>query len=373
MQPYKTTVQCSGTRARTGELKTAHGIVKTPFFMPVATLGTVKYISPTDLKDMGFEAAISNAMLFDLKPGAEFIKNHGGLHKFTGFDRTIFADSGGFQVIRTHLFKSIDDRGVHFKSPYDGRKTFVSPEIVMRINLNLGSDVVMALDHMPDVLGKKEEIGDAVRRTHLWAERCKKMQLQLHEKKQLLFGICQGGVDVELRTKSAEFIDKLDFDGIAIGGLGIGETKKQTYFAVDTAIQVLNPEKPRYLMGIGDPPDLLEAISHGADCFDSIFPTKNGRHGHVFTKKGFIKLDRGEFRGDERPIEPECGCFVCKNHSRMFLHHLMKVGSKTALRLMSYHNLYFINNLMKEVRAAIKEDRFQEYKKEFLAGYVKKK
>ncbi|MFC1753932.1 tRNA guanosine(34) transglycosylase Tgt [Thermoproteota archaeon] len=369
---YKLVSECEGTRARTGELRTAHGKVETPFFMPVSTIGSVKHISPTDLKDIGFEATISNAMLLDLKPGSDFIKKRGGLHKFTGFDRTVFADSGGFQMIRSELFESINDRGIYFRSPYDGKKIFVSPEIVMRVNMALGSDVVMTLDHMPDVLGPKTEIAEGVRRTRLWAERCKKMHDQLTEKKQLLFGICQGGIDTELRKKSARHINELDFDGVAIGGLGIGETKKDCYHAVDTAIPIFDKSKPRYLMGIGDPPDILEAVAHGADCSDSIFPTKNGRHGHVFTRSGFIKLSRGGYKEDDRPIDSSCDCFVCKNHSRAFLHHLIRIESKTVLRLMSYHNLHFLNNLMKDIRLSINEDRFVKFKKEFLKGYLKK-
>lgn len=369
---FKTIAESGESRARTGELCTAHGKVQTPFFMPVSTLGSVKYISPDDLRTIGFEATISNAMLFDLRPGAKFVKERGGLHKFTGFDKTIFADSGGFQVIRSHLFESMSDRGVYFRSPYDGKKVFLTPEIVMRINLDLGSDVAMALDYMPDVNGPKSEIAEGVRRTKLWAERCKRMHDQLKDKKQLLFGICQGGVDDELRRKSAEHINSLDFDGVAVGGLGIGETKQQMYRAVDVAVPVFDKSKPRYLMGIGDPPDLLEAVSHGADCFDSIFPTKNGRHGHVFTRQGFIKLDRGDFVSDEQPIDPECTCFVCKNYSRAFLNHLMKIKSKTVLRLMSFHNLHFLKNLLQDVHVAIKEDRFVKFKEEFLAGYLPK-
>ncbi|MFQ5474273.1 MAG: tRNA guanosine(34) transglycosylase Tgt [Candidatus Nanoarchaeia archaeon] len=355
--------------ARTGELKTAHGRVKTPFYMPVATLGTVKFIAPDDIRRIGFEAVISNAMLYDLKLGSEFVKKMGGVHKFMSYDGTIFADSGGFQAARTHMFEGITDKSIQFRSPYDNARISLTPEKVMKINMNLGSDVVMALDHMPPSLGSTEEVADAARRTHLWADRCKQFHEELRAKKQLLFGICQGGIDPVLREKSAKYIDGLDFDGVAIGGLGLGETKKDAYHAVDIALQHLDKGKCRYLMGIGDPPDLLEAISHGADCFDSIYPTQNGRHGNVFTRDGPIKIDRGRFKEDTKPIDQECDCNTCKNYTRAYLYHLMKIDSKIVRRLMSYHNISFLKSMMEHVRVAIKENRFEKFKKEFLKEY----
>ncbi|MFC1728372.1 tRNA guanosine(34) transglycosylase Tgt [Nanoarchaeota archaeon] len=354
-------------KARVGKLKTAHGVVETPFLMPVATKATAKFVSPLELADMA-DSIICNSMILHLKPGSDFIKEAGGLHKFMNYKKTIFTDSGGFQMQTPSLFLQISDKKVIFKNPFTYEKTRISPEDSMKIQIDIGSDVAMCLDHMPHTNQDKKEWEDATRRTHLWAERCKKHHDGLKEElnsKQLLFGIAQGGLDKELRIKSAEFIDKLDFDGVAMGGLCLGESKEAMFTAMDVQIPLFNTKKPRYLMGVGTPNDLIEAIAHGADCFDSIFPTKNARHAHLFTSKGMIKLDRGVYAKDFGPIDEKCDCYVCKNFTKAYLRYLFMVGEHTVNNYLSYHNVYYTQNLMKEIRKAIKENRFEEFRKDY--------
>ena len=360
-------------RARTGILEVNGRKALTPFFMPVATKGTVKFMSPMDLKEAGIQAVISNAMLLSFKPGVELIKNFGGVHKFLKWNGLQFTDSGGFQMCSPSLFISISDKSVHFHNPFTKQKIELTPERNMEIQLGLGSDVAMCLDHMPHpVQHSKKMIAEATRRTSLWASRCKKhhdeMKKKMHSK-QLLFGITQGGLDKSFRRQSCLELNKLNFDGYAIGGLGMGETKKQAYEVVDYSEKFFDAKKPRYLMGIGDPPDILEAVSHGIDCLDSKFPTQNARHAVIFTKKGTIKLDKGTFAEDKRPLDPECECKICKTFSRAFLRHLFKLNEYTVYHYLSYHNIYFIQNMLKEVRQSIKEKRFNAYKKNFLKNY----
>ena len=363
-------------RARTGILEVNGRKAETPFFMPVATKGTVKFMSPMDLKEANVQAIISNAMILSLRPGVELIKSFKGLHNFTKWDGIQFTDSGGFQMASPSLFISIDDKEVKFRNPFSGEKVILTPERCMDIQLELGSDVAMALDHMPHpVKNSKREIEDATRRTSLWAARCKKHHDEMKKKlksKQLLFGICQGGLDKVLRRKSSVEINELEFDGIAIGGLGMGETKKQAYSVVDYCEKFFDAKKPRYLMGIGDPLDILEAISHGIDCLDSKFPTQNARHAVIFTKKGTIKLDKGPFAEDKRPLDESCNCKICKTYSRAFLRHLWKLNEYTVNHYLSYHNIYFIQNMLKEVRKAIKGKRFSSYKRNFLRNYKRR-
>jgi len=359
-------------KARMGVLKVGKRKAETPFFMPVATKGTVKFVSPIQLKEAGVQSVISNAMLLSFIPGDEFVKKQGGLHKFTKWDGIQFTDSGGFQI-STSLFESISDRAVNFRNPFNKQRIRLTPERCMEIQLNLGSDVAMCLDHMPHPLkDSKKVIADATRRTTVWAKRCKKFHTELKKKRkseQLLFGISQGGLDKKLRKQSCKDINDLNFDGVAIGGLGMGETKKQAYVVVDYSIPFFDKKKPRYLMGIGDPLDLLEAISHGIDCFDSKFPTQNARHATIFTKKGVLELNKGPSRNSKLPLDESCKCYVCKTFSRAFLRHLWKMNEFTVNHYLSYHNIYFIQNMLKEVRKAIKQKRFKSYKKEFLKNY----
>ncbi len=360
-------------RARAGILKINGRKAETPFFMPVATKGTVKFMSPADLEEAGVQAVISNAMILSFKPGVDLIKKFKGLHNFTKWDGVQFTDSGGFQMCSPSLFISINDKSVHFHNPFTKQKIELTPEKNMEIQLGLGSDVAMCLDHMPHpVQHSKKMIADATRRTSLWAKKCKKHHDELKKKmksKQLLFGITQGGLDKRLRKQSCLELNKINFDGFAIGGLGMGETKKQAYSVVDYSEKFLDAKKPRYLMGIGDPLDILEAISHGIDCLDSKFPTQNARHAVIFTKKGTIKLDKGRYSEDKKPLDEDCKCKVCKTYSRAFLRHLFKLNEYTVCHYLSYHNIYFIQNMLKEVRNAIKKKTFTSYKKNFLKNY----
>lgn len=360
-------------RARTGILKVGKRKAETPFFMPVATKGTVKFMSPIDLKEAGVQALISNAMILSFKPGDEFVSKMNGLHNFTKWDGIQFTDSGGFQMASPSLFISIDDKAVQFHNPFTKQKITLTPEKCMEMQLNLGSDVAMCLDHMPHPLHSRKIIADATRRTSLWAARCKKHHdLLKKNSKQLLFGITQGGLDKDLRKKSCFEINKLNFDGYAIGGLGMGETKRKSYAIVDYSEKFLDAKKPRYLMGIGDPLDILEAISHGVDIFDSKWPTQNARHGSLFTKKGLLELDKSKYKEDKRPIDETCSCKICKTFSRAFLRHLWKLNEYTVNHYLTYHNIYFIQNMLKEIRTAIKQKRFNEYKRNFLKNYKKK-
>jgi queuine tRNA-ribosyltransferase len=359
------------TGARTGQLHTAHGVAQTPFLMPVATKMTVKYLTQTELLDMGVESIISNSMILTMAPGVEHIKEMGGIHKFMNFNKCIFTDSGGFQMQSPKLFLSISDRGVHFRDPFSGKKTFLTPEAVMKNEIEIGADVAMCLDQMPHTTQTQNDWVAATKRTHAWAERCKSAHRLLeynYGEKQLLFGIAQGGLDEKLRIKSAKFIEKLDFDGVAMGGLCLGESKEAMFKAVDYQVPIFNKEKARYLMGVGSPEDILEAVSKGVDCFDSIYPTQNARHCNIFTSKGTIKIDRGKYAKDTKPLDENCDCEVCKTYSRAYLYHLIRMKEKSVLRHLSYHNVYFTQKLLQKTRVAIKENRFKDYKDEFLSS-----
>ncbi|MBW2971806.1 tRNA guanosine(34) transglycosylase Tgt [Candidatus Woesearchaeota archaeon] len=375
---FKIKTADSKTGARAGELKTAHGTVKTPFFMPVATKLTIKHVTPMELEQMGGEALITNAYVTYLKPGMELIKEAGGVHKLMNFNRCVFSDSGGFQMLSESFLKEISDKGVSFNDPFANRAHFLKPENVIQIERELGSDVAMCLDHVPAVDADLATASEAVRRTHVWAERCKRYHddhdsKNLYDKRQLLFGIAQGALHRELREKSAKFIDSLGFDGNAVGGLCIGETREAMFQALEWQIPHLSAEKPRYMMGVGSPEDIIEAVSKGVDCFDSIYPTQNARHCHVFTRNGTIKLDRGKYSKDFTPLDPECDCYVCRNFSRAYLHHLSRSFEWTHHRYLSYHNVYWVIKFMERIRGALEKGEFDGFKKDFLANYKKMK
>jgi len=365
----------SKSEARTGELNTAHGKISTPFFMPVATKLTIKHVSPMELDAMGGKTLITNAYISHLKPGLDILKQAGGVHNMMNFQHCIFSDSGGFQMLSESFLQDISDKGVKLADPFSGKKLFLTPENVIQIERELGSDVAMCLDHVPKIRSSKEDIAEAVRRTHLWAERCKKYHddhggKNFYDRKQLIFGIAQGGLHKDLREKSGEFINSLDFDGIALGGLCIGETGKEMFDAINWQLPKLAKEKPKYLMGVGTPLDILNAVSLGMDCFDSIYPTQHARHCHILTSKGTIKLDRGKYKNDFSPMDPECDCYVCKNFTRAYLHHLSRSFEWTHHRYFSYHNVYFLVNLMKNIRSAIDKGEFANFKKEFESKYI---
>lgn len=349
--------------ARAGILKTAHGKVETPFFMPVATKTAVKYLDPRDLQEIGIQAIIANAFVLSLRPGLNTIKKSHGIHKFMNFKNTIFTDSGGFQKIKDSFYIKSTDKGLHLKSPFDGKKQLLTPKKVMDIQNTINSDVAMVLDEMPLHSQSRKQIELAVKRTHKWAEECLKHH---NNKKQLLFGISQGGLYPDLREKSAKFIGSLAFDGFAFGGLAIGEPEKQTYKMINAQVQHFPEEKPRYLMGVGNPAQLINAISAGADCFDSTFPTQNARHNTLFTSKGKLIIKNSKYKNDLKPIDKNCNCYICKNYTRAHIRHLMKMTEPNGLRYCTYHNIYFIRNLMKEIGVAIKEERLDKFRKKFL-------
>ncbi|MBS3175303.1 tRNA guanosine(34) transglycosylase Tgt [Candidatus Woesearchaeota archaeon] len=352
--------------ARAGKLYTKHGIVETPFFMPIATKGTAKQVSPDELKLIGSQAIIANAFVLHLKPGLEVLNNFKGIHKFMKWDKTIFTDSGGFQILSKSFLHKADEKGVYFKNPFDGSKKFFTPEDIIDIEEQIGSDVAMALDFVPHYGNSKDYIAECTRITHLWAERC----LKSHDaKRQLLFGICQGGIFKDLREKSAKFINNLDFDGIALGGLGIGEGRENMFNTAQIALHHIDNAKPRYLMGVGSPEDLIDCVGLGIDCFDSRFPTMNARHGGIFTSQGKINIEKVQYKNDENPLDENCKCPVCKKFSKAFIHHLYRTHEPIRDRYGNIHNLYFIQNLMKDIRKSIKNNEFNQFKKDFFKNY----
>ncbi|MDO8428585.1 MAG: tRNA guanosine(34) transglycosylase Tgt [Candidatus Diapherotrites archaeon] len=354
--------------ARAGKLKTEHGTIETPFFMPVATKGSVKHISFEELKQTGTQCIISNAFIFYLKPGLEIIEKAGGIHKFINWNQPMFTDSGGFQMLNPEFLIKIEEQGVHFRSPFDGIKHFMTPEKVMEIEETLGADIAMCLDDVPVHTSEPKRLKESVERTKSWAKRCKESHT---EKKQLLFGIAQGGTIEKLRKQSVQDIVDLDFDGIALGGLCIGETRDKMNIAIQASMPLIPENKPRYLMGVGTPFDLVNTIGYGTDCFDSCFVTRSARHGLVFTQKGNLNILHSQYKNDLKPLDPECECFVCQNYSRAYIRHLKVLGEENGLKYLSYHDLFFVQKLMKETRISIQENRFEKFKTEFLKIYKK--
>jgi queuine tRNA-ribosyltransferase len=362
--------------ARTGVLHTAHGVVQTPFFMPVATKGAVKFVThPELINEMGVECMISNAFINYLKPGLPLIEQAGGLHKFIGWDKALFTDSGGFQLILDHFIHKVTDKGVYFKNPFDKSIELVSPTKAIHIQNSLGSDVAMCLDHQPLFGKSRADYLDSAIRTIEWGIECKKAHEENENKTnkhQLLFGIAQGGIHKDIRCKCAVALHKVGFDAIALGGFGIGEAQRDMYSIISEVKKVLPENNATYIMGIGSPIEILNAVSNGADMFDSAYPTRMARHGLIFTHKGQIKIDRATHKHSFVSLDSDCDCFVCKNHSRAYLHHLFKTYEQNGLMLLSYHNTYFMTNLMKEIRLAINEHRFEKFKEEFEKNYSKK-
>ncbi len=351
------------TCARAGKFGTAHGVIDTPAFMPVATKATVKTLIPEELYDMETQVLISNVFHLFLAPGMEVIRRAGGLHKFMNWDRTIFTDSGGFQMIRKDFPFKITDEGITYKNQRDGKKYSYTPELCLENQKLMGSDVAMILDECPAYGSDYTSVEASVERTIQWANRSKNME---KNGGRLSFAILQGGTFVELRKRCAEALIEMDFDGYGIGGLSIGEPKEIMNKILKYSVPLVPENKPRYLMGVGSPVELLEAIESGIDIFDSAFPTRNARHQSLMTSKGNIDIARSKFALDFNPVDENCGCYTCKNYTRAYLHHLFKESELLALRLASIHNLYYIQSLVKGAREAILEDRFEEYKKKSL-------
>lgn len=352
------------TKARIGIIQTKSGKIETPFFMPVATKASVKQISSIDLKEMDAKAVISNTLILHLTPGEKLIKELGGIKKFMSWDGINVTDSGGFQMYSKSLYLGSNEKGVWFRNPFGSQKIFLTPEEDMKIQLDLDSDIAMCLDTMPLIENSKEEITLAVERTTNWARRCKTEHDRLQKKiplnkRQLLWGISQGGIYEDLREKSARELKELDFDGYSIGGLALGETIEQEMKMVRVHKKIIGEGKPCYLMGAGNPPEMLEAISLGVDMFDSRFPTKCARHGTIFTSKGRLRLFQSRYTKDKKPLDENCKCFVCKNYSRAYIKYQLKQQEAVGMRLASFHNLFYLQNLIKESKKAIKKGNFE--------------
>ncbi len=352
-------------RARLGVIHTSHGDMHTPQFMPVGTQATVKGVPPRDLEEMDAEFILSNTYHLYLRPGDELVARHGGLHRFMRWNRPILTDSGGFQVFSLSEFRKIDDDGVTFKSHLDGSMHRFTPEKSIRIQENLGADVAMCFDECPPPTDREyNEI--SLRRTHAWAARCRQAHTRAD---QALFGIAQGGVFRELREQSARFVSDLDFSGYAIGGLAVGESKADMFNVIQWMDAALPADKPRYLMGVGEPTDLIRSVARGVDMFDCVLPTRLARHGAAFTRDGRINMRNKKFENDETPIDATCDCYTCRTFTRAYVRHLLAVGEMLGLYLMSVHNLCFLMNLMRDIRVALLDDRFDAFAAEWLARY----
>ncbi len=356
----------SGSAARIGQLTTSHGVFSTPIFMPVGTQATVKAMTPGMLAEVGAGIILSNTYHLYLRPGADIVERGGGLHKFINWPRGILTDSGGFQVFSLKGLRRISDEGVLFHSHIDGSKHFLSPEIVMDIEQKLGADIAMCFDECAPFPCSYEEAARAVERTTLWATRCRETH---HRADQALFGIVQGNVFADLREKSAAEIVAMDFPGYAIGGLSVGEPKQDMYRILDLTNCLLPQDKPRYLMGVGAPEDLLEGVKRGVDMFDCVLPTRIARHGTAFSHHGKVVVRNAGYAEDFTPLDSDCDCQVCKSYSRAYLRHLVKSEEILAHILLSYHNIYFLIKLMQDIREAIAENTFAQFYNSFYENY----
>ena len=359
--------------AKRGEFETVHGTIQTPVFMNVGTVGAIKgAVSTDDLRAIGTQVELSNTYHLHVRTGDKLIKEFGGLHKFMGWDKPILTDSGGFQVFSLSGLRKIKEEGVYFQSHIDGHHIFMGPEESMQIQSNLGSTIAMAFDECPSSRADRTYIQNSVDRTTRWLERCKKKMKELNSlpdtvnPHQMLFGINQGGIFADIRVEHAKRIRELDLDGYAVGGLAVGETHEEMYHILDEVVPYLPEDKPTYLMGVGTPANIIEAVDRGVDFFDCVYPSRNGRHAHVYTKHGKLNLKNARFETDDRPIEEGCGCPACQHYSRAYIRHLLKANEMLGMRFCVLHNLYFYNNMMKDIREAIEEGRYQSYKKSML-------
>ena len=362
-------------RAKRARLETVHGTIETPVFMNVGTVAAIKgAVSTMDLHEIKTQVQLSNTYHLHVRPGDEIVKKLGGLHKFMNWDRPILTDSGGFQVFSLAKLRKIKEEGVYFNSHIDGRKIFMGPEESMQIQSNLGSTIAMAFDECPSSVASREYVQASVDRTTRWLQRCKDEMARLNSLEdtvnphQLLFGINQGAIYDDIRIQHAKTISQMDLDGYAVGGLAVGETHEEMYRILDSVVPYLPTDKPTYLMGVGTPANILEAVSRGVDFFDCVYPSRNGRHGHVYTNFGKINLFNAKYELDGRPIEEGCQCPACRHYSRAYIRHLLKAKEMLGMRLCVLHNLYFYNTMMEEIRDALDKGCYEEYKAEKLAG-----
>lgn len=367
---------CKDGNAKRGRLTTVHGVIETPVFMNVGTVAAIKgAVSTEDLENIGTQVELSNTYHLHVRTGDKIIKQMGGLHKFMVWDRPILTDSGGFQVFSLAGLRKIKEEGVYFQSHIDGRRIFMGPEESMQIQSNLGSTIAMAFDECAPYPSTREYMEASVARTTRWLQRCKNEMTRLNSledtvnKHQMLFGINQGGTFNDIRIEHAKRIAEFDLDGYALGGLAVGESHEAMYEVISETVPYLPENKPVYLMGVGTPANILEAVERGVDFFDCVYPTRNGRHGHAYTNFGKINLLNARFETDDRPIEEGCGCPVCRRYGRSYIRHLLKAKEMLGLRLMVLHNLYFYNHLMEEIRAAIEAGNYSEFKKAKLASF----
>ncbi len=375
MEKMRYQVLATEGRAKRAVMETVHGTIQTPVFMNVGTVGAIKgAVSTEDLERIGTQVELSNTYHLHVRPGDEVVKAMGGLHKFMSWERPILTDSGGFQVFSLAGLRKIKEEGVTFQSHIDGHKIFMGPEESMQIQSNLGSTIAMAFDECPPALAERAYVQPSVDRTTRWLERCIVKMKELNAREdtvnpdQLLFGINQGAVFADIRIEHAKRIRELDLPGYAIGGLAVGESHEQMYYILDETVPYLPKDKPVYLMGVGTPANILEAVERGVDFFDCVYPTRNGRHAHMYTGHGKINLMNAQYERDDRPIEEGCKCPACRRYSRAYIRHLLKAKEMLGMRLGVLHNLYFYNHLMEEIRDALDQGRFAAYKKEKLSA-----
>lgn len=364
---YELIKTCKQSGARLGKIHTPHGTIDTPIFMPVGTLATVKTLSPEELNEMSAQIILSNTYHLWLRPGEEIVKEAGGLHSFMNWHKPILTDSGGFQVFSLSKLRDIQEEGVYFRNHLNGEKLFLSPEKAVEIQEALGADIIMAFDECPPYPAEEPYMKSSVERTSRWAERC--LEAQTNSENQALFGIVQGGAYEKYRKQSVNDLLSLDFPGYAIGGLSVGEPKQIMYEVLEMTTPLLPDDKPRYLMGVGSADALIEGAIRGIDMFDCVLPTRIARNGTCMTSTGRLVVRNAKYARDFRPIDENCDCYTCRHYSRAYIRHLVKANETFGFRLTSYHNLYFLLNLMKNVRDAIQEDRLLDFKEEFFEQY----
>ena len=363
-------------KAKRARLETVHGTIQTPVFMNVGTAAAIKgAVATTDLQEIGTQVELSNTYHLHVRPGDKVVKQLGGLHKFMNWDKPILTDSGGFQVFSLAGLRKIKEEGVYFNSHVDGRKIFMGPEESMQIQSNLASTIAMAFDECPSSVAERDYVRKSVERTTRWLKRCKTEMARLNNlpdtinQHQMLFGINQGAIYEDIRIEHAQQIAELDLDGYAVGGLAVGESHEEMYHILDEVVPYLPQNKPTYLMGVGTPANILEGVERGIDFFDCVYPSRNGRHGHVYTHHGKLTLFNAKYELDDQPIEEGCQCPACRHYSRAYIRHLLKAKEMLGMRLCVLHNLYFYNHMMEEIRDAIEKGQFKEYKAKKLAGF----